>query len=182
MWSDCFSASTNARLPWGLYSGPTLHGGRGAGTRAEAVSRASGADPPSLPCPMGSCRYFPDDSAGLFPTSPGLAIPCPSAASPPLFMPTPPGFAPLAQQQLFRSPCRARPSSLPGRLSRALSLGTTPSLTRTGKRHSGVADRASGCRRGAGECRRVVRAPAVETGGTGFKSWHVPSSAFSQGA
>ncbi|KAI5947023.1 Transmembrane protein 201 [Manis javanica] len=76
-------------------------------------------------------RYFPDDSAGLFPTSPGLAIPCPSAASPPLFMPTPPGFAPLAHQQLFRSPCRARPSSLPGRLSRALSLGTTPSLTRT---------------------------------------------------
>nr|XP_036855738.1 transmembrane protein 201 isoform X5 [Manis javanica] len=88
-------------------------------------------------------RYFPDDSAGLFPTSPGLAIPCPSAASPPLFMPTPPGFAPLAHQQLFRSPCRARPSSLPGRLSRALSLGTTPSLTRTDMRS--VPERGSAC-------------------------------------
>ncbi|GAB5574525.1 transmembrane protein 201 isoform X1 [Prionailurus iriomotensis] len=75
---------------------------------------------------------FPRDSAGLFPTSPGLAVPCPSATgpSPSLFIPTPPGFLPLASQQLFRSPRRASPSSLPGRLSRALSLGTIPSLTR----------------------------------------------------
>nr|XP_044625567.1 transmembrane protein 201 isoform X2 [Equus asinus] len=77
-------------------------------------------------------RYFPGDSAGLFPTSPSLAIPCPSVAgsSPSLFIPTPPGFLPLANQQLFRSPRRASPSSLPGRLSRALSLGTIPPLTR----------------------------------------------------
>ncbi|XP_015446863.2 transmembrane protein 201, partial [Pteropus alecto] len=77
-------------------------------------------------------RYFPGDSASLFPTYPSLAIPCSSVAgsSPSLFIPTPPGFLPLANQQLFRSPRRASPSSLPGRLSRALSLGTIPSLTR----------------------------------------------------
>ncbi|XP_053432024.1 transmembrane protein 201 [Nycticebus coucang] len=77
-------------------------------------------------------RYYPGDSAGLFPTSPSLAIPCPSVggSSPSLFIPTPPGFLPLANQQLFRSPRRASPSSLPGRLSRALSLGTIPSLMR----------------------------------------------------
>uniref|UniRef100_A0A8D1VS33 Transmembrane protein 201 C-terminal domain-containing protein n=1 Tax=Sus scrofa TaxID=9823 RepID=A0A8D1VS33_PIG len=77
-------------------------------------------------------RCFPGDSAGLFPTGPSLAIPYPSIAgsSPSLFVPTPPGFLPLANQQLFRSPRRASPSSLPGRLSRALSLGTIPSLTR----------------------------------------------------
>ncbi|XP_003793301.1 transmembrane protein 201 [Otolemur garnettii] len=77
-------------------------------------------------------RYYPGDSAGLFPTSPSLAVSCPSVggSSPSLFIPTPPGFLPLANQQLFRSPRRASPSSLPGRLSRALSLGTIPSLTR----------------------------------------------------
>ncbi|XP_004679368.1 PREDICTED: transmembrane protein 201 [Condylura cristata] len=77
-------------------------------------------------------RCFPGDAAGLFPTGPGLASPCPSApgSSPPLFVPTPPGFLPFANPQLFRSPRRASPSSLPGRLSRALSLGTVPSLTR----------------------------------------------------
>ncbi|XP_077007503.1 transmembrane protein 201 isoform X2 [Tamandua tetradactyla] len=78
-------------------------------------------------------RYFPGDAASLFPASPSLAIPCLSVGgSPPsLFVPSPPGFLPLASQQLFRSPRRASPSSLPGRLSRALSLGTVPSLTRT---------------------------------------------------
>ncbi|KAM9706466.1 transmembrane protein 201 isoform 2-T2 [Dama dama] len=79
-------------------------------------------------------RCFPGDSAGLFPTGPSLAIPCPSLSitgpSPSLFVPAPPGFLPIANQQLFRSPRRASPSSLPGRLSRALSLGTIPSLTR----------------------------------------------------
>uniref|UniRef100_A0A8C9UUL5 Transmembrane protein 201 n=1 Tax=Spermophilus dauricus TaxID=99837 RepID=A0A8C9UUL5_SPEDA len=55
-------------------------------------------------------RCFPGDSAGLFPSGPSLAMPHPS--------------------QLFRSPRRASPSSLPGRLRRALSLGTIPSLTR----------------------------------------------------
>lgn len=77
-------------------------------------------------------RYLPGDPAGLLPTCPGLAIPYPSvaASSPSLFLPTSPGFLPLTNQQLFRSPRRASPSSLPGRLSRALSLGTIPSLTR----------------------------------------------------
>ncbi|KAM8954998.1 transmembrane protein 201 [Lycaon pictus] len=76
-------------------------------------------------------RCFPRDSAGLFPTSPNLAVPCPGAGpAASLFIPSPPGFLPLASQQLFRSPRRASPSSLPGRLSRALSLGTIPSLTR----------------------------------------------------
>ncbi|XP_066231079.1 transmembrane protein 201 [Saccopteryx leptura] len=78
-------------------------------------------------------RYLPGDSAGLFPMCPGLAIPCPSVtgSSPSLFLPAPaPSFLPLGSQQLFRSPRRASPSSLPGRLSRALSLGTIPSLTR----------------------------------------------------
>ncbi|KAF5917360.1 hypothetical protein HPG69_006954 [Diceros bicornis minor] len=81
---------------------------------------------------LDTLKYFLGDSASLFPTSPSLAIPCPSVAgsSPSLFIPTPPGFLPLANQQLFRSPRRASPSSLPGRLSRALSLGTIPSLTR----------------------------------------------------
>ncbi|XP_044093042.1 transmembrane protein 201 isoform X2 [Neovison vison] len=76
-------------------------------------------------------RCSPRVAAGLCPTSPSLAVSCPGAGpSPSLFIPTPPGFLPLASQQLFRSPRRASPSSLPGRLSRALSLGTIPSLTR----------------------------------------------------
>ncbi|XP_003471490.2 transmembrane protein 201 isoform X1 [Cavia porcellus] len=77
-------------------------------------------------------RCFPGDATGFFPTGPSLAMPSPSVtgSSPALFVPTPPGFLPLANQQLFRSPRRASPSSLPGRLSRALSLGTIPSLTR----------------------------------------------------
>ncbi|KAG8505594.1 Transmembrane protein 201, partial [Galemys pyrenaicus] len=78
-------------------------------------------------------RCFPGDAAGLVPAGPSLASPCPSipGSSPPVFVPTPPGFLPFANPQLFRSPRRASPSSLPGRLSRALSLGTIPSLTRT---------------------------------------------------
>ncbi|XP_016070041.1 PREDICTED: transmembrane protein 201 [Miniopterus natalensis] len=77
-------------------------------------------------------RYLPGDSAGLFPTCPSLGVPCPSSAgsSPSLFLSASPSFLPLTNQQLFRSPRRASPSSLPGRLSRALSLGTIPSLTR----------------------------------------------------
>ncbi|KAM6173394.1 transmembrane protein 201 isoform 3-T3 [Erethizon dorsatum] len=77
-------------------------------------------------------RCFPGDATGFFPTGPSLAMPIPSVtgSSSALFVPTPPGFLPLANQQLFRSPRRASPSSLPGRLSRALSLGTIPTLTR----------------------------------------------------
>ncbi|XP_014442071.1 transmembrane protein 201 [Tupaia chinensis] len=95
-------------------------------TAAVATRKATG------PRRLRPRRYFPGDSTSLFPISPGLAIPCPSVrgSSPPLLIPTPPGFLPLTNQQLFRSPRRTSPSSLPGRLSRALSLGTSPSLTR----------------------------------------------------
>ena len=47
MWSDCFSASTNARLLWDPNSGPTLHGGGGR-RWAEATSKTLHADPPPL--------------------------------------------------------------------------------------------------------------------------------------
>ncbi|XP_037684513.1 transmembrane protein 201 isoform X2 [Choloepus didactylus] len=77
-------------------------------------------------------RYFPGDVAGLFPAVPGLSV---GGSLPPLFVPSPPGLLPLTGQQLFRTPRRASPSSLPGRLSRALSLGTVPSLTRTDSGH-----------------------------------------------
>ncbi|XP_007940792.1 transmembrane protein 201 [Orycteropus afer afer] len=95
-------------------------------TAAVATRKATG------PRRVRPRRYFPGDPAGLFPTIPSPAIPCPGVggASPGLLIPTPPGFLPLANQQLFRSPRRASPSSLPGRLHRALSLGTMPSLTR----------------------------------------------------
>lgn len=140
MWSNCFSASTNARLLWDPDSGPIVHRGRKDRQPGGGCLGAPQADPP-LPPARGSHRYFPGDSAGLFPTCPSLAIPCSGVAGspPPLFIPTPPGFLPLANQQLFRSPRRASPSSLPGRLSRALSLGTIPSLTRAGKRRRGAA-------------------------------------------
>ncbi|XP_004863709.1 transmembrane protein 201 isoform X3 [Heterocephalus glaber] len=80
----------------------------------------------------GRIRCFPGDAVGFLPASPSLTVPSPSVtgSSPALFVPTPPGFLPLTNQQLFRPPRRASPSSLPGRLSRALSLGTIPSLTR----------------------------------------------------
>ncbi|XP_069893399.1 transmembrane protein 201 isoform X2 [Dipodomys merriami] len=96
-------------------------------TAAVATKKAAG------PRRFRPRRCFPGDSAGLFPSSPRLAVSYSSTtgSSPSLFIPTPPGFLPLAGQQLFRSPRRASPSSLPGRLSRALSLGTIPSLTRT---------------------------------------------------
>ncbi|KAM8927024.1 transmembrane protein 201 [Pelodytes ibericus] len=48
---------------------------------------------------------------------------------------TPPGLLQLIHQQLYRSQRKASPSSLPGRLSRALSLGTIPTLTRTDSGH-----------------------------------------------
>ncbi|XP_004385196.1 transmembrane protein 201 [Trichechus manatus latirostris] len=95
-------------------------------TAAVATRKATG------PRRVRPRRYFPGDPAGLFPTIPSLAMPYPGVggASPALLVPTPPGFLPLTSQQLFRSPRRASPSSLPGRLHRALSLGTMPSLTR----------------------------------------------------
>lgn len=158
------SASTNARLLWDPDSGPPC--AEGEGTAGGGRSRALQAD---LSLPAASCRYLPGDPAGLLPTCPGLAIPYPSvaASSPSLFLPTSPGFLPLTNQQLFRSPRRASPSSLPGRLSRALSLGTIPSLTRAGKRHLGISGHAG---LGAAGHRD---SSCVQAGGTGFKSCRI---------
>ncbi|XP_048374777.1 transmembrane protein 201 isoform X2 [Sphaerodactylus townsendi] len=77
-----------------------------------------------------SRRYFSGDPVAAFPSSAGLGFPySPAAAS--AFIPTPPSVLPLMNQQFFHSPRRASSSSLPGRLNRALSLGTIPSLART---------------------------------------------------
>uniref|UniRef100_A0A452HNB2 Transmembrane protein 201 C-terminal domain-containing protein n=1 Tax=Gopherus agassizii TaxID=38772 RepID=A0A452HNB2_9SAUR len=75
-------------------------------------------------------RFLSGDSVALFPNGSGIGFPC-SAASPSVFIPTPPSILQLTNQQFFRSPRRASSSSLPGRLNRALSLGTMPSLART---------------------------------------------------
>uniref|UniRef100_A0A8C0VEK5 Transmembrane protein 201 n=1 Tax=Cyanistes caeruleus TaxID=156563 RepID=A0A8C0VEK5_CYACU len=72
-------------------------------------------------------RYLSGDSITVFPSSPGTAFPSPATS---LFVPTPPSILHLTNQQLFRSPRRTSSSSLPGRLNRALSLGTIPSLAR----------------------------------------------------
>ncbi|NWV42855.1 TM201 protein, partial [Grantiella picta] len=72
-------------------------------------------------------RYLSGDSVTLFPSGPGTAFPSPATS---LFVPTPPSILHLTNQQLFRSPRRTSSSSLPGRLNRALSLGTIPSLAR----------------------------------------------------
>ncbi|NXH23221.1 TM201 protein, partial [Bucco capensis] len=72
-------------------------------------------------------RYLSGDSITLFPSGTGAGFPS-SATS--VFVPTPPNILQLTNHQLFRSPCRTTSSSLPGRLNRALSLGTIPSLAR----------------------------------------------------
>nr|XP_021393461.1 transmembrane protein 201 [Lonchura striata domestica] len=72
-------------------------------------------------------RFLSGDSMTVFPSSPGTAFPSPATS---LFVPTPPSILHLTNQQLFRSPRRTASSSLPGRLNRALSLGTIPELTR----------------------------------------------------
>ncbi|NXA55312.1 TM201 protein, partial [Nothocercus julius] len=72
-------------------------------------------------------RYLSGDSVTLFPN--GTASGFPSSATS-LFIPTPPSILHLTNPQLFRSPRRTSSSSLPGRLNRALSLGTIPSLAR----------------------------------------------------
>nr|XP_056721047.1 transmembrane protein 201 [Euleptes europaea] len=77
-----------------------------------------------------SRRYFSGDPVAAFPSSPGMGFPYPPAA-PSVFIPTPPSILPLMNQQFFYSPRRTSSSSLPGRLNRALSLGTIPSLART---------------------------------------------------
>ncbi|NXH47581.1 TM201 protein, partial [Dicaeum eximium] len=72
-------------------------------------------------------RYLSGDSISVFPSGPGTAFPSPATS---LFVPTPPSILHLTSQQLFSSPRRTSSSSLPGRLHRALSLGTIPSLAR----------------------------------------------------
>ncbi|XP_032935314.1 transmembrane protein 201 isoform X1 [Catharus ustulatus] len=90
-------------------------------TAAVATRKATG---PRRPRPR---RFLSGDSISVFPSSPGTAFPSPAAS---LFVPTPPSILHLTNQQLFRSPRRTSSSSLPGRLNRALSLGTIPSLAR----------------------------------------------------
>ncbi|XP_067423442.1 transmembrane protein 201 isoform X2 [Emydura macquarii macquarii] len=75
-------------------------------------------------------RYLSGDPVALFPNGSGISFPY-AAASPSGFMPTPTRILQLTNRQFFRSPRRASSSSLPGRLNRALSLGTIPSLART---------------------------------------------------
>ncbi|MEE6485116.1 hypothetical protein FKM82_014179 [Ascaphus truei] len=75
-------------------------------------------------------RYLSGDAVSPFGS---LASPTSCAGLPDLptaLLSTPPGLLQLMNQQLYRSQRRASPSSLPGRLSRALSLGTIPSLAR----------------------------------------------------
>ncbi|XP_007443466.1 transmembrane protein 201 isoform X1 [Python bivittatus] len=74
-------------------------------------------------------RYSLGDPVAAFPNSTEVSFAYPS---PPLaFIPTPPSVLQLTNQRLFCSPRRTSSSSLPGRLNRALSLGTIPSLART---------------------------------------------------
>uniref|UniRef100_A0A8D2MFQ2 Transmembrane protein 201 n=1 Tax=Zonotrichia albicollis TaxID=44394 RepID=A0A8D2MFQ2_ZONAL len=80
-------------------------------------------------------RYLSGDSITVFPSSPGPAFPSPATS---LFVPTPPSILHLTNQQLFRAPRRTGSSSLPGRLNRALSLGTIPSLARAGEGRAGT--------------------------------------------
>ncbi|XP_060614931.2 transmembrane protein 201 isoform X2 [Anolis sagrei] len=77
-------------------------------------------------------RHFSDDAIPIPLDSGaelGFAFP-PPLPSPAAFFPARPYALPFAPP-LFRSPRRTSSSSLPGRLNRALSLGTTPSLART---------------------------------------------------
>ncbi|NWH79903.1 TM201 protein, partial [Piaya cayana] len=71
-------------------------------------------------------RFLSGDSTILFPNGTATGFSSSSASH---FVPTPPSIL-LTNQQLFRSPRRTSSSSLPGRLNRALSLGTIPSLAR----------------------------------------------------
>ncbi|XP_042335040.1 transmembrane protein 201 isoform X2 [Sceloporus undulatus] len=76
-------------------------------------------------------RYLSGDSVPISHNS-GAEISfsyLPAASS--VFVPTPPSLLPFTHQQHFRSPRRTSSCSLPGRLNRALSLGTIPSLART---------------------------------------------------
>ncbi|KAJ8378887.1 hypothetical protein AAFF_G00233210 [Aldrovandia affinis] len=76
-------------------------------------------------------RYLSGSSLGSFYS--GQAPPLsPSLSGPSTFIPTPPpNLSHIISRQLNHRARKASPSSLPGRLNRALSLGTIPSLART---------------------------------------------------
>ncbi|KAG8142358.1 hypothetical protein E2320_006286 [Naja naja] len=76
----------------------------------------------------GRIRFSPGDQVAVFPSSAEFSFAYPSPPLP--FIPSPPSILQL-NQRLFCSPRRTSSSSLPGRLNRALSLGTIPSLART---------------------------------------------------
>lgn len=73
------------------------------------------------------CRYL---SGSSMYGGPPAFLPVPGST----FVPTPPpNLSHLISRQQSQRARKASPSSLPGRLNRALSLGTIPSLTRTGQ-------------------------------------------------
>ncbi|CAJ0939353.1 unnamed protein product, partial [Ranitomeya imitator] len=73
-------------------------------------------------------RYLSGDSVPSFGLMNGSIV-LPDQPTP--LLSTPPGLLHLLSHQSYRSERKASPSSLPGRLNRALSLGTIPSLART---------------------------------------------------
>ena len=77
-------------------------------------------------------RYLSGGSPGhLYGLGPSPFV---SPVSPAFFVPTPPpNLSRLISRQQGSRERRASPSSLPGRLNRALFLGTIPSLARTGE-------------------------------------------------
>ncbi|XP_073513395.1 transmembrane protein 201 isoform X2 [Phyllobates terribilis] len=72
-------------------------------------------------------RYLSGDSVPSFGLMNGSIV-LPALPTP--LLSTPPGLLHLLSHQSYRSERKASPSSLPGRLNRALSLGTIPSLAR----------------------------------------------------
>lgn len=75
-------------------------------------------------------RYLSGSSFGMYCSGQSPVVSGSSSA----FIPTPPpNLAQLLAHQQSQKTRRASPSSLPGRLNRALSLGTMPSLARQGQ-------------------------------------------------
>ncbi|XP_028663731.1 transmembrane protein 201 isoform X1 [Erpetoichthys calabaricus] len=76
-------------------------------------------------------RYLSGDNVASFYNS-GSSVLSPTLASSTEFLPSPsPNLSFLVSHQFCQRVRKASPSSLPGRLNRALSLGTIPKLTRT---------------------------------------------------
>ncbi|KAJ8257629.1 hypothetical protein GJAV_G00187910, partial [Gymnothorax javanicus] len=77
-------------------------------------------------------RFLSGSSVSSFCSSQALPSLAPLLSEASAFVPTPPpNLSHLLSRQLSHRTRKASPSSLPGRLSRALSLGTIPSLART---------------------------------------------------